>query len=513
MSRSAHRSVAYCDMAGDMSPLSGWWIRRTFAPRRDLQTRVRGMADQRTDFPRRPTGKPVVDSTTVDLPRLHTPRVATWVRYRQQTLRLQSENGEVASWLIFMAGLVAAALAAVLVLSFVIAQLTNNVSDAAEGADSPPRGTAPEPGTGDPDGSGANTGPPPGTDPLPVRTRHCSLTVNASGDALGLGVGLETGVDVIIQELPDGTQIVTIAGDISANGGTGPAPWGAGITINDSTIGAYASASADAHGGVGGGVQYELAPGETVAELFVGLAVSSNPVTGPISGGINTVFPDTIPTAPPPDTIFVDGDAWVTAGGTAQAGVGFISAGANGTAQAGVNQTYAAHGDGTYSATTTYSGELSADGGATGGVPFFAWGAASVAGEAQGSIAVQTIYDSSFNPVEMVVTTSYGYDGDAFVGSDSDNPTITTQQWTLDLTDPDVAAAVENLDAFVPNSPIVDIPTGNPFDSWDVISDNAVTSGALEQVLSTSQVDVQVEAGAIVAGVSGGVNGTCTDLQ
>ena len=71
--------------------------------------------------------------------------------------------------------------------------------------------------------------------------------------------------------LPDGTTIVTIAGDLAGTTGGGPAPVGAGITVNDATVGAYASASADAWGSVGGGVQFELAPGESVAELFVGV--------------------------------------------------------------------------------------------------------------------------------------------------------------------------------------------------------------------------------------------------
>lgn len=412
-----------------------------------------------------------------------------------------------------MAGLAAAAIAAVVVLTFVIGELTNNVVEAADGNGGPPAGAVPDPGTGGTTPGTPNSGT--GTDPLPVRTRHCSLTVNASAGLLGGDIDAATSIEVIIQELPDGTQIVTIAGDVSGAVGVGPAPTGAGITVNDSTVGAYASAAANAHAGVGGGVQFELAPGESVADLFVGLAVTTNPVTGPISTGINVLFPDTIPTAPAPDTIFVDGDVWTSAGGTAQAGIGIVSAGANGGGQAGVNQTYAAHSDGTYSATTTYSGELSGDAGVTGGIPIFAWGAGSVAAEAQGAIIVQTIYDENFNPVEMVVTTSYGYDGDAILGSDDDTPTITTQQWTLDLTDPDVAAAVENLDAFVPDVGIglPDIPTGDPFESWDVVANNATTSGPIEQQLSKSEIDVHVEAGVFVAGASGGVNGNCTDLQ
>ncbi len=435
--------------------------------------------------------------------------------------KLRGERGEVASWLILMAGLAAAALLAAGALSLIINQLTDDVAAAAEGNaverdTAPPSGTATDSGTADPDEGVPNASPnTEGAEPLPVRTRHCSVTVKASGAVLGITPGAAVSGDVIIQEMPDGTTLVTIAGELAGSVGESW-PAGAGITVNDVTVGAYARASAAAWGAVGGGVQYELAPGESVAELFVGLGISANPITGGVSNGINTIFPDTVPTASLPNTVFVDGSIWAAAGGTAQAGIGWVSAGANATGEARRDETYAVHDDGTYSATTTYSGELSADAGVTGGVPFFAWGSTEAAGQAQGSVSVQTIYDSSFNPVEMIVTTSYGYDVDA-PGSDPDNPTITTQQWTLDLTDPEVAEAVTSLDQLVSNiSPLPGVPTipdQNPVDAWDVVTDNAATTGPSSQELSSSGIDVNVEAGAIVAGVRGGVNGTCTELR
>lgn len=430
--------------------------------------------------------------------------------------RLQSDSGEVASWLIFMAALVAAAVAAAAILTLVIGQLADDVAAAVDGELAPRDGTIPDNGDGerdatdDPgDGSGDADG-----EALPVSTTHCSVTINASAGALGLDVGLETSAEIIIQVMPDGTQFVTIGGELAANTGPGSSA-GAGVTINDATVGAYAAASAKAYGALGGGVQFELAPGESVTELLVGIAVSTNPVSGPAAGGINFIFPDTIPTAPLPDTVFVDGSVWGKAGGTAQAGIGWVSAGAAANGEARTDQTYAIHADGTYSATTTLSGVLTGDANVTGGIPFFAWGTAGVAADANGSVSVETIYDSSFNPVEMIVTTSYGYDADVVYGDDQDPATITTQQWTLDMTDPEVRAAVENLDAFVPNPvlPVPDIPTRDPFDSWDVVTDHAVTSGALTQELSTSALDIKVQAGAIAAGVSGGANGTCTELN
>jgi len=433
--------------------------------------------------------------------------------------RLRSERGEVASWLIFMAGLVAAAVAAAGILTIVIGQLADDVAAAADGDYVPPRGTVPETGDGDRSGTadpGGDTGEAHGSgDDLPVSTTHCSVEINASAAALGLGVGLETSAEIIIQRMPDGSQIVTIGGDLGANVGPGTSA-GAGVTINDATVGAYAAASAKAHGALGGGVEFELAPGESVSELLVGLAVSTNPMTGPVAGGINFIFPDTVPTAPLPDTVFVDASVWGTAGGTAQAGIGWVSAGAAATGEVRTDQTYAVHADGTYSATTTMSGELTGDAGVTGGVPFFAWGTAGVDGNATGTVSVQTIYDSSFEPVEMIVTTSYGHDADVVWGDDEDPPTLTTQQWTLDMTDPDVREAVESLDALVPNNPVLPVPgvpTQNPIDAWQVVSENAVTGGAITQNLSTSALDIKVNAGAIAAGVSGGAKGTCTDLN
>lgn len=412
-----------------------------------------------------------------------------------------------------MAALVAAAVAAAAVLALVIGQLADDVAAAADGQLAAPRSSEYTPGDGERDGS-ADPGVHTDADALPMSTSHCSVTIKASGGALGLGAGLQTTAEVIVQELPDGTQIVTIGGELAANVGPGTSA-GAGVTVNDATVGAYAAASAKAHGALGGGIQFELAPGESVTELLVGLAVSTNPVAAPLAGGINLIVPDTIPTAPLPDTLFVDGSVWGAAGGTAQAGIGWVSAGAQAKGDVRLDQTYAIHADGTYSATTAYSGELTGDAGVTGVVPFFVWDTAGVAANAIGSVAVETIYDSSFNPVEMIVTTSYGYDADVVYGQDEDPPTITTQQWNLDLTDPEVRAAVDNLDAFAPSPglPTLDIPTQNPVESWDVISRNATTSGALTQELSTSGIDVQVQAGAIVAGVSGGANGTCTQLQ
>ncbi len=401
-----------------------------------------------------------------------------------------------------MAALAAAALAAGLVLAMVINQLANDVVDAAEGAVTTPQGTAPETGDGElPQGTadpGAGNGDTGDGDLLPVSTSHCSINLQASAAALGLGVGLGTTAEVIIQEMPDGTTIVTIAGELAGNGGPGTAA-GAGVTVNDATVGAYAAASAKLWAGLGGGVQFELAPGETVADLFVGLAVSTNPVTGPISSGINMIVPGTVPQAPLPDTLFVDRSVWGKAGGTAQAGVGWVSAGAVTVAEARTDQTYAIHADGTYSATTTYSGALSSDAGVT--------------GDASGSVSVETIYNGSFEPVEMIVTTTYGYDADLVAGDDEDPPTITTQQWNLDLTRPEVQQAVDSLGAFSPTSPILDIPTQNPIDSWDIVADNATSSGAVTQELPTSTLDIKFEAGAIAAGVGGRLIGTCTELN
>ena len=414
-----------------------------------------------------------------------------------------------------MAGLAAAALLAASALGLIIGELTDDVAEAADGNASP-TGTGPEPGDPDPNGGTGDTEDGEANSatarPLPVRTRHCSVTVNASGEALGIGVGAGVTGEVIIQEMPDGSTIVTIAGELAGNTGTGTSA-GAGVTVNDATVGAYANASAAVWGAVGGGVQYELAPGESVGELFLRLGISANPITGGVSSGINTIWPDTIPTAPPPDTVFVDGSVWGSAGGSAQAGIGWVSAGADASGEGRTDQTYAIHADGTYSATTTYSGELTGDAGVTGGIPFFAWGQTEIEGQAQGSVAVQTIYDSSFNPVEMVVTTTYGTDFDT--PGDDDAATITTQQWTLDLTDPDVAQAVSDLEGLVPSGPIPlpSIPSQSPGDAWDVVSSNAATTGPLTQELSSNGIDIAVEAGAIVVGAGGGANGTCTDLQ
>lgn len=352
-----------------------------------------------------------------------------------------------------------------------------------------------------------------GGEDLPVSTQSCSGWIQIAGSLFGGKADAGGGVEYIVQEFADGSKIVTIAVDGGAAAGLGPAPLGGVVQVGDAVVGAYFDAGAEFLGTGGGGVEYYLPPGETVGDLIGELAVGLG--ASPVSGLGNAILPGKpFPTPPTPDTVFLDSTVGADVGATGLAGIGIIAATASAGAEAEVNTATKLNSDGTSSQIVTYSGQIGGDAGIGGGIPYLAWEGANVGVEARGSVSVETISDADGNEIQTIVTVSYGTDADAVgFGGEDDNISITTQEWTYDLTNPDVAAAIGSLDEWASLDP-ADIALnaqGPPLPSE--LQENGVSTGPVTQTLDETSVPFVVGGGIFIAGVQGSADITCYELS
>ena len=298
------------------------------------------------------------------------------------------------------------------------------------------------------------------------------------------------------------------AGDVGAGGGVGPNfAAGAFAQVGDVTFGAYADGGSAVIGSLGGGAEYVLDADQDIPTFLVELQVGN--ATKPITGLANALIPggNPIPTGPTPSGVFVDGTARVQVGGLATVGSGFISATAEAGAKAEVNHAVKMNvDDGTVSDIVTFSGEANAEAFALWGIPHISAWTAEGNAHAQASLQVETVFDTSGNPIEVIVTSSYGADADAHVAGDTDTTTIVTHQTSYDLTNPEVAAAISSLDENMTAAANGELPP-----ALAALQEHGETIGPMEQQLTNSNFDARIGVGLGIGG-SAGVNLNCLEL-
>jgi len=376
---------------------------------------------------------------------------------------------------------------------------------------------------------------------VPVRTSTCSARAQAGGDFVSGGDG-SLGFRYIVHEFADGRRVLTIAAEAGAAGGAGAAA-GARIYIGDHSVGALAKAEAKAWAVLGSGLVYELAPEDNVNDVLLHLAaenLSTAAANGLVDlaeyaippgasrvndflGAVTDGNVDLIPDRPEfdfvtrhPDSGFVEQTAFGAAGATAQAGAGLIVGTASTNAEAGVSTRRHNFDDG-YSVTTTYFGSFDA------GITVLDGQTAGFATQVEGSISVETIYNDTGQALEVVYTRTYSGDVDVgydISGADDDDRSVTTQQWSFDLTKAEVRAAIQNIDNLYPTTPLTPAgPLGPTVDTTPfaflfggLAHDHATTSGPVVHQITSSLTPFGVEAG---LGVNFEVSGEvgCVELS